>query len=68
MTVKELVAAFGHFYPFRLDTLTRIMPYEEAFELHSKVTGWCYGPKRKSRKRKHGSVEDPEKEVKTEKD
>ncbi len=28
MTVKELVLEFGHFYPFRLDTLTRIMPYE----------------------------------------
>lgn len=45
MTIKELVLEYGHFYPFRLDTLTRIMPYEQAFEIHSKVTGWCYGPK-----------------------
>lgn len=47
MTIKELVLEFGHFYPFRLDTLTKIMPYEQAFEIHSKVTGWCYGGKPK---------------------
>lgn len=46
MNVKELVQEFGHFYPFRIDTLSKIMPYEEAFELHTQVTGWCYGPKR----------------------
>lgn len=65
MTVKELVLEFGHFYPFRLDTLTRIMPYEQAFELHSRVTGWCFGPKPKERKKKR-YYENPETEVKNE--
>ena len=64
MTIKELVLEYGHFYPFRLDTLTRIMPYEQAFEIHSKVTGWCYGPKTKPKKSKRSSIQNPESDIK----
>lgn len=49
MTIRELVNEFGHFYPFRLSTLAKVMPYEKAFELNTKVTGWCYGPKKRKR-------------------
>lgn len=28
MSVKELVEAFSHFYPFRLDTLSKLMPFD----------------------------------------
>lgn len=49
MNIKELVTEFGHFYPFRLSTLAKVMPYEKAFELNTKVTGWCYGPKKRKR-------------------
>lgn len=52
MTVRELVSNFGHFYPFRIDTLSKIMPFDQAFELHSKATGWCYGPKKKNKKKR----------------